>query len=189
MDEPRETRESKSRQFSCVCSFVSMWAFYDCKSYCYWRLMRVVISDCKPLSIFLLIWIYCRFEDQRLSMIYGSLSNRGSVVFSHQSLFIFKYLLIHWIERISIYWTFYLVFSFFISSTYQHLILFSVKKLLCLRWVGCLWLHCPLVYPTDLQFVALSLSLFIHLSDPPIQNQSYLLHSDGCWTYTLAVKV
>jgi hypothetical protein len=46
--DPREARESRSRQFSCVCSFVSLWAFYDCKHYCYWRLMRAVISDCNP---------------------------------------------------------------------------------------------------------------------------------------------
>jgi hypothetical protein len=31
--------------FFCVCSFVSLWAFYDCKHYCYWRLMRAVILD------------------------------------------------------------------------------------------------------------------------------------------------
>jgi hypothetical protein len=28
-----------------VWSFVSLWAFYDCKHYCYWRLMRAMISD------------------------------------------------------------------------------------------------------------------------------------------------
>jgi hypothetical protein len=44
--EQREARESRSRQFFCVCSFVSLWAFYDCKHYCYWRLMRPVISNC-----------------------------------------------------------------------------------------------------------------------------------------------
>jgi hypothetical protein len=27
MDEPREARQSRSRQFSCVCSFVSLWEF------------------------------------------------------------------------------------------------------------------------------------------------------------------
>ena len=46
IDEPREARESGRRQFSCVCSFVSLWEFYDFKHYCYWRLMRDVISDC-----------------------------------------------------------------------------------------------------------------------------------------------
>jgi hypothetical protein len=44
--ETREARESRSRQFLYVCSFVSQWAFYHCKHYFYWRLMRVVISDC-----------------------------------------------------------------------------------------------------------------------------------------------
>jgi hypothetical protein len=28
--------------------------------------------------------------------------------------------------------------------------------------------------------VCCPLSFFIHLVDPPIQNQSYILHSDGC---------
>jgi hypothetical protein len=55
MDEPREARDSRSRQFSCVCSFVILWAFFDCKNYCYWRLMRVVILDCNSSFIFLLI--------------------------------------------------------------------------------------------------------------------------------------
>jgi hypothetical protein len=27
IDEPREARESRNRQFSCVCSFVSLWVF------------------------------------------------------------------------------------------------------------------------------------------------------------------
>jgi hypothetical protein len=27
IDEPREARERCSRQFSCVCSFISLWAF------------------------------------------------------------------------------------------------------------------------------------------------------------------
>jgi hypothetical protein len=43
--------------------------------------MRAVISYCNSLFLFILILIYCRFEDQRLSMIYGSLSSRGFVVF------------------------------------------------------------------------------------------------------------
>ena len=47
IDEPREARERCSRQFFCVCSFVSLWAFFDCNHYYYWRLMRVVISDFK----------------------------------------------------------------------------------------------------------------------------------------------
>jgi hypothetical protein len=46
MDDPREARESRSRQFFCVCSFVSLWEFYDCKHYCHWRLMRAMTSDC-----------------------------------------------------------------------------------------------------------------------------------------------
>jgi hypothetical protein len=51
-DEPREARESWIRQFSYVCSFVNLWAFYDCKHYCYWRLMRAVISDCNSYILF-----------------------------------------------------------------------------------------------------------------------------------------
>jgi hypothetical protein len=46
MDEPREARESRSRQLFCVCSFLIMWAFYDCNPYYYWILMRAVTSNC-----------------------------------------------------------------------------------------------------------------------------------------------
>ena len=123
--EPREARESRSRQFFSVCSFVSLWAFYDCKHYWYWRLMGDVISDCKPLSMFLLIWIYCIFEDQRLSMIYGSLRSRGSVVF-FPSVIVYIQVFVDSLNWEDICLLNVLSYVLLLHS-YQHIILFSIK--------------------------------------------------------------
>jgi hypothetical protein len=44
--DPREARESRSRHFFSVYSFVSLWEFYDFKHYYYSRLMRALYLDC-----------------------------------------------------------------------------------------------------------------------------------------------
>lgn len=165
-----------------------MWAFYDCKHYCYWRLVRVVTSYCK-YSIYissylniLHIWGSKAVNDlwipkqQRIYSIlpishclYSSIcwfiKLRGSL-FSEHSILCFPY-------------------SFFNLSTYN----------LVLCWAAFVpsmsrMFVTPL--PIGVSYwstVCSPLSFFIHLIDPPIQNENYLLQSDGCWAYTLAVKV
>jgi hypothetical protein len=47
MSQERLERVGVGSFLVCV-HFVRLWAFYDCKNYCYWRLMRAMISDCNP---------------------------------------------------------------------------------------------------------------------------------------------
>jgi len=186
--DPRESRESRSRQFLCVCSFVSLWEFYDCKHYCYWVLVRDVILDCK-YSFYISYYL-------NILQIWGSKAVNDLWIPKKQRICcIFP--ISHCLYS-SICWFITLRGSLF-SEPYNLCFPSSFFHLSSYNLVFCWESFVPSMsrmFVTSLPIgvaywstIRIPLSFFIHIVDPSIQNQSYILHSDGCWDYTLPVKV